>query len=254
MEEQKYTIAEEFELPSKGLIYDKEVNSKIKLRSMTMRDEMKRTSRTDSPNVLLADLIEGCMLEKPAIHVADMCLGDFEYLLHKLRVVSYGEKYDMTSVCYYCGTVNDISFNLDDEEVLDFNIDEFNDSLKVTLPSSGKEVKLKFSTPRMLDLINNKTQEASKKDESNLDFSKYFKISESIETVNGAKLGYAQKENFIKSLDVKDAQKLIKSIDKLNDMIGTKRSITYTCSNPKCREENLTFFRYTTEFFEPSNY
>ena len=42
MSEEKYTIAERDTLPSHGLLYEKDINPEIKLRSMTVRDEMKR--------------------------------------------------------------------------------------------------------------------------------------------------------------------------------------------------------------------
>ena len=86
----KYTIGEGVELPSRGLIYDKKVNSYVELRSMTARDEMKRLAPSPARFKVLADIIEGCMIEKPAIHVYDMALGDYEYLLHKLRIITYG--------------------------------------------------------------------------------------------------------------------------------------------------------------------
>ena len=38
----KYTIAEGYELPSKGKIYSVAVNPHVELRSMYERDEMKR--------------------------------------------------------------------------------------------------------------------------------------------------------------------------------------------------------------------
>ena len=40
----KYTIAEGYELPSKGKIYSVAVNPHVELRSMSARDEMKRLS------------------------------------------------------------------------------------------------------------------------------------------------------------------------------------------------------------------
>ena len=92
-----YTIMEGYELPSKGKIYAENVNPHIELRSMTARDEMKRLSPSSTPLKTLADIIEDCFIEKPAIHVYDMCLGDYEYLLHRLRIVTYGDSYK--SVC-----------------------------------------------------------------------------------------------------------------------------------------------------------
>ena len=64
-----YTIAEGYELPSKGKIYSVAVNPHVELRSMSARDEMKRLSPSSTQFKKLADIIEGCMIEKPAIHV-----------------------------------------------------------------------------------------------------------------------------------------------------------------------------------------
>ena len=252
MEEQKYTITEETELPSKGAIYGKPVNTHIKLRAMTMKDEMRRTAKTDKPNTLLADIIEDCMIEKPTIHVADMCMGDFEYLLHQLRIVTYGETYEMTAMCPFCGEINDIKLNLDEEKVLEFDEEEFNSLLTLTLPSSKKEVLLNFHTPRIVDSIKNKAEEERRKAKEPLDFEKYFKVLESINTVEGVKLNYVQKENFVKNLAAKDMGAILRRLEKINNMVGTDQEIRFKCS--KCGEEVLTFFRYTSEFFEPTDY
>jgi wobble nucleotide-excising tRNase len=32
-----------------------------------------------------------------------MALGDYEFLLHKLRIVTYGPEYKMALTCPYCG-------------------------------------------------------------------------------------------------------------------------------------------------------
>ena len=52
-----YTIGEGVELPSKGLIYGKQVNPHIELRSMTARDEMKRLSPSTTQFKTLSDII-----------------------------------------------------------------------------------------------------------------------------------------------------------------------------------------------------
>ena len=70
-----FTIMEGYTLPSKGKIYSENVNPLIELRSMTAREEMRRLSPSSTPLKTLADIIEDCCIEKPAIHVYDMSLG-----------------------------------------------------------------------------------------------------------------------------------------------------------------------------------
>ena len=112
-----YTIMETYTLPSEGLIYDVVVNPEVELRSMSARDEMKRLNPTSTPFKTLADIIEGCMLEKPAIHVYDMAIGDYEYLLHKLRIVTYGKEYKLELVCPNCGETVEVEADLESLEL-----------------------------------------------------------------------------------------------------------------------------------------
>ena len=51
-----YIISEEYELPSKGKLYDKEVKSIVKLRSMTTNEEMKWLSRSERAYKNMADI------------------------------------------------------------------------------------------------------------------------------------------------------------------------------------------------------
>ena len=136
----KYTIAESYELPSKGEIYDVEVNPHVELRSMTARDEMKRLSPSATPFKTLADIIEGCMIEKPTIHVYDMCLADYEYLLHKLRIVTYGDEYKIYLRCPYCGEEVETVAHLEHLAVKDFDISKLEELKTITLNTINVKV------------------------------------------------------------------------------------------------------------------
>ena len=82
-----YTLTGNYVLPSLGKIYNCDVNPNVKLRSMTVAEEMKRLNSSDRPYKNLADIIDDCLIDKPGISSYDMCLGDFQYLLHKLRAL-----------------------------------------------------------------------------------------------------------------------------------------------------------------------
>ena len=108
------TIAEDFVLPSLGKIYSQQFDPNIKLRSMTVAEEMKRLTNTDKPYKAMSEIIESCMETKLPISVYDMCLGDYQYLIHKLRVVTYGSNYNITVSCNKCGELFDTVFDLDE--------------------------------------------------------------------------------------------------------------------------------------------
>ena len=248
----KYTIAESYELPSKGEIYDVEVNPHVELRSMTARDEMKRLSPSATPFKTLADIIEGCMIEKPAIHVYDMAVGDYEYLLHKLRIISYGENYKISVVCPHCGEEIDVVAKLNSLELKDFNKDEFDKLRTFTLPTSNKEVTIKFQTPHILDIIENKTKEYKRKfKNADINFELLVLLLTIIDTVDGEKMSESNLETFINNLPVRDMTKIVNAYDKLNLSLGLNNILFIEC--PKCGGDSSAFFRFGPEFFRPSD-
>ena len=247
-----YTIMEGYELPSKGKIYDKDVNSHVELRSMTARDEMKRLSPSTTPLKTLSDIIEGCMLEKPAIHVYDMCSGDYEYLLHKLRIVTYGPKYNLTCKCPECLSIVDGEANLETLDIQEFDIEKFNENRTFVLPVSKKTVTLKIQSPRLLEETEAKVKDMQRKFKSaTLDFQLLCKLICNIESIDGIKYNQYDLEGIVSDLAAMDMQKILLQIDNLTATIGLDSSLYITC--PNCGNEIATFIRYGPEFFRPTN-
>lgn len=249
----EYTISENYSLPSKGLIYTKPVESHVELRSMTTREEMKRQSSTTTPYKMLSDIIEACMIEKPAIKVYDMCLQDFEYLLHKLRVVSYGPNYKVTAGCPHCGKTFEATINLDELEVKEYDEKVANDMLTFTLPISNKVITLNYKTPRMLDTITLARKEFEKKN-PNVDFdpSIMLELRYLIASVDGNVLNYAELDSFIQKLSVRDMKFIQDKSVQFEKSFGIDYTLMLTCD--KCGGDVLSFFRIGPEFFRPSNY
>lgn len=252
MVEKDYTIAEDFTLPSGGVIYEgKNVNPVIRLRSMTTRDEMKRQSHTETPYKTLADLIESCCIEKPAVSVYDMALGDYEFLLHKLRIVTYGPDYKMTMICPNCQNVVDGSVNLEELQPLDFDQTKFDEAKSITLPRSKKRIVLRYQTPRMLDDIELANKEAKRKNKnSSIDVSMLVTLKAIIKTVDGQVLSSIELENFINNLPAADSNYLLQKSAELNNMIGLDTEVNVTCT--ACGEDIVTRFRFGPEFFRPT--
>jgi hypothetical protein len=182
-----YTIGEGMELPSKGLIYNKPVKAYVELRSMTAREEMKRLSPSPAKFKILADIIEDCMIEKPAIHVYDMALGDYEYLLHRLRIVTYGDEYKIAVKCLSCGEISETVAHLEELPVIPFDHAKFEELSTIKLPKKGDTVTLKFQTPRMLDEIEAEVKELKRKFKSaDVSFDLMVLLKNVINTVNGS--------------------------------------------------------------------
>lgn len=247
-----YTIMEGYELPSQGKIYDKEVNPHIELRSMTARDEMKRLSPSTTPLKTLADIIEGCCIEKPAIHVYDMCMGDYEFLLHKLRIVTYGEKYKLNCRCVHCLATVESEMDLGTLELKEFDEEKYNELKTFTLPISKKTISLKNPSPHILEDAEIKAKEMKRKYKTaQLDWEVYCKLLCTIETVDNIKYNQFDLEKIINDLPARDMQKILNSIDLLQLAVGLDNVFELTC--PNCGEDFTSFFRYGPEFFRPTN-
>lgn len=257
--ENNYTIAERYTLPSHGLLYDSDINPDIKLRSMTVRDEMKRMAPANDGTIyrVLAEVIDDCLVEKPGISSYDMCIGDFQFLMHKLRIVTYGPEYKISCRCPNCGNYDDYVVNLEDlslDELKDFDKDKY---LKLELPASKKIIELNYNTPRILDNIEKEVDRVAKqykkqnKVMSDVDWHLLYQLVYAIKTVDGQKLSVTQKETFCNNLVGRDYNAIINALDKLDQKVGLGLMFEVKCN--QCGLNMSVPFRLTNEFFRPSS-
>lgn len=245
-----YTLTGTYTLPSLGKIYNVDVNPNIKIRSMTVSEEMKRLNSSDRPYKNIADIIDDCLIDKPGISSYDMCLGDFQFLLHKLRIVTYGSKYKLSSKCPYCGFENVGEIDLNDMSVSSYT-DNINKYFEFELPISKNTIRLRMQTPRILDDINIRTKEiTSKRKSSSKDSAFLLNIESVIDTVDGIKLDMFKKQDFVKQLPMADINYILANVNKLNELIGLDVTLNNTCDF--CGLDYDSPFRVTPEFFRPS--
>lgn len=246
-----YTIAEEYMLPSLGKVYTQNVNPVVKLRSMTTQEEMKRLSPSERPYKKLCEIIDDCLVENPGISSYDMCLADYQFLLHKLRVVTYGPEYKTESVCPYCASTNEGSINLDELEVVTFDNQHFAELVEFTLPRTEKKIRIRMQTPRMVDDASLKDKELKKKSRGKSGDSAFlFTLQGMIEEVDGQRLDPIKQEDFVRNLPMMDTNYIMKHAQKLVESFGIKTTIERTC--PVCGLDYNSSFRITGEFFGPS--
>lgn len=246
---QDTTIQETYLLPSLGKIYDYEIDPHITLRSMTTEEEMKRLSRSEYQYMNLAEILDDCGVTDCGMSSYDMCVGDFQYLIYKLRIVTYGEDYELISKCPYCGFENKGVINLEDLPV--FEYDESIEELReFTLPKSGKRIKLRFQTPRMLDNIVDSVKSYKKKSNSSMDITMLYTIMNSIESVDGKNPDPIKLEEWIRKLPMADANTILAYSDRLNNSLGVDIKLQNTCD--LCGLDFESALRTTSEFFRPS--
>ena len=210
-----YTISEFFTLPSQGKVYNELIDPQVELRSMTTAEEMRRLSPTDHVYENLCSIIDDCLVKGPNISSYDMCLGDYQFLLYKLRIVTYGADYNVQITCPYCRTEQSAVINLENLSINSYE-DDIEKYRQFELPVSKKKIVLKMKTPRILDNIQDRLKEFRRKNnDKNLNASIIYSISSVIDTVDGRKINEAKLEEFIRTLPMKDTNFILNYSDKL---------------------------------------
>jgi hypothetical protein len=246
-----YSIVEEFTLPSLGKVYKQNVNPVVKLRSMTTEEEMRRLAPSENAYKNICEIIDDCIVEKPGISCYDMCLADYQFLLHRLRVVTYGPNYNTTSTCPFCRAENESTIDLTELDVTQYDSDDFTKLTEFTLPKTGKRITIKMQTPRMIDDVNARSRELQKKSKNTAgDTAFLFTLQSLIDTVDGHKIDPVKKEDFVRKLPMMDTNYIIKHAQKLVESFGVNTKISKQCSI--CGLDYDSSFRITSEFFGPS--
>lgn len=251
------TISETFTLPSRGKIYTgKKVSDTITLRSMTTEEEMMRLSHSKTPYKKLCDIMDKCILNDVGISTYDMCVGDYQFVLYKLRTVTYGPEYLNASTCPFCGQITSRRINLDD--LIEFDLDDdgledFNKLFTVTLPRTKATVELKYQTPRTLEQIDKDIENYNKQfPENTEDMSLIISLQNSIKTIDGQHYDPLKLQSILRKLPMMDTNFLNKTITKINNEVGISNLIQEKCKNPECGEPYYATFRITSEFFGPT--
>ena len=246
-----YTIANEYTLPSRGKVYDREVTPQFKLRSMTTAEEMRRLNHSDRQHKNMAEIIDTCLVDSIGISAYDLCVADYQYMLHKLRTVTYGPNYKLESRCPYCSSLNRDVINLEDLKVDIFDEEEFKKCTEFVLPSTGKRIKLRVQTPRMVDDVAFRVKEERRKNPGFVgDPSFLFTLESLIDTIDGVKPEQFRLAPFIQKLPMMDTNYILKSAQKLNNSFGLDSKLIHVCN--VCGLEYTSNFRTTSEFFGPS--
>lgn len=247
------SIKETVTLPSLGKLYGIEgFNPKITLRSMTTEEEMKRLSYTDDEMKIMSDIIDDCILDEMPISSYDMVLGDYEYLLHRLRVVTYGNDYRMQDTCPLCKQTVVAKTDLDTIEVHEFDEEEINKAMEIILPLSNKRITLAFQTPRSLDLIREKAKDLRKKTkDQHTNYEFMYRVISYIAKVDGSVKSDSELESIVRKMQMKDIYYILDKGAELGRKVGLDNEVIAKCEN--CGYEFVTRFQYQSTFFRPES-
>lgn len=247
-----YTIVRQCKLPSLGKIYGREINPDLSIRSMTTAEEQRRMNPTDRPYQLMADIIDDCLVDKPHISAYDMCLGDYQYLVHQLRIVTYGTSYDLISTCPYCGVSEKETINLEDMHISYYDEKTIAQIIEFDLPKTNHHIRLRMQTPRMLDDIAVRATEIRKKSRNLVgDPAFSLSIESLIDTIDGKEPDRFLLSDWVMKLPMADTNRILQRATKLANAIGIDTTVQNICD--VCGSDYGTKFVMTSEFFRPED-
>lgn len=244
----KVSIQETFELPSNGVLYkDCGIPSNITLRAMNALDEKRRLASTGMRTI--PELIKSCIVNDKQIDTYKLKLFDLQYLMYKLRIITYGSDYKIRVSCPKCGHDHEITVNLDDISVNKLS-DNFTEPFEIgELPVSKDIITCRLMTAE--DYINMETE--AKRIRSKFpdyvgdpEFILSYKYK--IVTINGESKPQSI-QSYIENMHARDMRYFDSKYSEIADSLGMDLNMIDIC--PSCGEDINYTIPVTSEFFRP---
>ena len=244
---------EEFDLPSKGLLYPKDnplSSGKLELKYMTAKEEDILTSPNLIKKGIVLDTLMKSLIVSP-INYDDLLVGDKNGLMVASRLLSYGKDYEVEMTCPDCGTKEKQVIDLSKVEAKPINEEEYKNgnNFSFKLPNSKRMVEFKLLDHKAESQIAAELK-GLKKLESRTGISQEMttRLKHLILSIDGDENKGAIRNFVDTQLLALDSRALRAEIDRLQP--DTDLSFVYNCSN--CGYENVDMeIPLTADFFWP---
>lgn len=218
-------------LPSRGLAYV-ECDEHIMIKPFTFAQERQLRSIKNAKhgaktiNSLIDQSTEGLDFDA-------MTLEDKNYILFKLREISYGEEYTIQAICRECDATNALTVNISDVPVT-YAPEDYKEPFTITLPDSKQPVT--FVSPRCKD---EEYLADAEKLTDNL-----WRFALSVGEYSDRRI----MQDFFKATTVRDVAFFRKEL--LRDQYGMNKEMSYECAD--CGEVTESMIPFTESFFSVS--
>lgn len=246
----KVPIQETHTLPSNGLLYkDSNIPAEVTIRAMNALDEKRRLSSTGVS--VIPTLLESCVIDPENIDIMSLKLFDLNFLMYKLRIITYGAEYKLNIECPHCGHKSEVIINLDDLPVNMLD-DSFVEPFKLDpLPVSGDVIECKMLSIQDYINMENEAKRILSKTPSYVgdpEFILSYKYK--IVSVNGEEVPSYKIQKYIEELHARDMRFFDSKYNDLVNNIGLDLSHVEGCSH--CGEDINFILPVTDEFFRPT--
>lgn len=239
---------EEFELPSRCLLYEEEDNipEVISMRAMTTKEEKMLIGSTG--NSAFDKVIGACIVEPKNIPLGKLLIPDKHFLLLKLRILSYGSSYHATYKCPDCGESHEYSLDLDELEIHEL-ADDFVEPIEFELPMSGDSIGIRLLRDKDNKKVENKAKRLKRKAKGAMtgDISYILRLAEHLVLVNGEEIPANKKQAYVESMHSRDSAYIRHQLNSIE--LGYDLQIYEDC--PFCGSEVEFTLPMTEEFFRP---
>ena len=219
------------ELPSRGKAYIQSTGS-VEIRPFTYEDEraLRSIKNVKKAEQTVANLVKACVR---GLDYDSMTVEDKNYILFKLREISYGDEYTIEASCPHCEAKNRLAVNISQIHV-NYAPDDYQEPITVTLPDTKQDVV--FVTPRcsheyflgdLAEFTDNMWQ-----------------LMVSVGEYKDERI----KREFLKATTVRDVAFLREKI--LEERYGMQKQMSYECAG--CGAVNESIIPFTESFFSVS--
>lgn len=227
-------IVEKVKLPSNGLLYPERlgIGEYITIRPYTTADEKGLMGSSGAGADLL---VRRCIVEPKIDDISELYTFDEMLLFIRLRAITLGSNYSVTSECPRCRKKHKIDVNLNDLEVKYLEADMLPFTCK--LKGCEKEITLKYLTEKEKREVDKKAKKyADKNDKDEEEESYIANLMAHIDSVSGVEMTETEKRLFIEKLSGADSADLREAMGKMLD-IGLETVIETTCPKANCGYE-----------------
>lgn len=243
----RVSITEKVIIPGYSL-YNGAIPKEVTMRAMTTIEEKMRLSGTNSD--VLTSIIKSCIVEPEDINVGMLKLQDVQYLMYRLRSITYGSDYHVGIICPHCGRTNELVINLDELEVK--LADDLVEPFEFTLPRSGDVVEFKILSSDDYSNIRRDAARIRAKMPDYVGDPEYMLTYQyKITKVNGDTLIPGKLQQFVENMLASDASKFDLEYDRIASSFGMNTTVVDVCNN--CGNDFTYNIPVTSEFFRPTH-
>lgn len=242
---QTSALIETIKLPSRGLIPG--IPEEITIRAIQRKDK-KKILLADVDNIVIA-LLQECIVSPKNFNVYNLLPFEINYLIYRLRVLSYGNTNTFNETCPYCGEVNEVEVDLNDIPIIPVS-DDFKTTFDIgPLPISKAIISCKLLSEGETIAISK-----SAKEFENNTGNKYANLDmlweSRIIAINGNQnLSPFEKTSFLDSLTDLDSEYLMEYYNLYEGNYGLQTKLSYVCD--KCKRKVSSDMPSIYTFFRP---